>query len=92
MAQHRVAAGAGAALLGLTGCSSPAQPVPGPTTTAAQCDAPTIGPLPTWARGGFAPPDQPVTYFLGSSGQIVGVPFGWPLRATRPSGTQNKIL
>ncbi len=78
-------------LLILSGCSGPTQPVRVPTT-AAQCAEPTFGALPEWARAGFSPPDQPMTYFLGASGQIVGVAFGWPLRRIQPSGKQNKIL
>jgi hypothetical protein len=50
-------------------------------------------PLPVWARGGFTPPDQAITYVQGASGDIVGVLFGWPLTAPRPPrDRQNKIL
>ena len=33
-------------------------------------------PLPTWARGGFTPPDQSIAHVTGSGGDIVGVFFG----------------
>lgn len=90
MAQHRTAAWALLALL-VCACSGSAQPVPGPTT-AARCGEPIVGPLPVWARAGFSPPDQPTSYFLGAAGRMVGVAFGWPLRATQPAGRNNKIL
>ncbi len=90
MARRRVTVGV-CALLVLSGCSGTAQPVPVPTA-AAPCGEPTFGALPEWARAGFTPPDRPTTYFLGASGRIVGVPFGWPLRKTQPSGMHNKIL
>ena len=90
MARRRVTAGIWTVLL-LSGCTNSVEPVPAPTT-AAQCKEPTFGPLPEWARAGFTPPDQPTTYFMGASGRIVGVAFGWPLRKAQPTGKQNKIL
>ena len=52
-------------------------------------------PLPTWARSGFTPPDQPVSYVLGDRGDMVAVVWGThhPLVAPpRSDGTTNKIL
>ncbi|SFC00261.1 hypothetical protein SAMN04487968_10346 [Nocardioides terrae] len=52
-----------------------------------------FGPLPEWARAGFTPPDQDVRYVIGETGHIVGVVFGYPLRAPAPNdGRNNKIL
>lgn len=80
-------------LASVAGCSdTKAGPSPISSSAAAQCVDPTVGPLPQWARAGFSPPDQPATYFLGAGARIVGVAFGWPLRATQPPGRQNKIL
>jgi hypothetical protein len=57
------------------------------------CDgAVKTAPLPAWARGGFTPPDQAITYVEGAGGEIVGVLFGWPLTAPPPRDRQNKIL
>jgi len=51
------------------------------------------GPLPAWARAGFDPPDQPVRFVIGEGRSIVGVVFGYPLRAgERKDGGGNKIL
>ncbi|HEX7715941.1 MAG TPA: hypothetical protein VF416_01540 [Marmoricola sp.] len=51
------------------------------------------GPLPEWARYGFTPPDQAVRYVIGENRHIVGVVFGYPLRApTGADGRNNKIL
>ena len=51
-----------------------------------------LGPLPTWARAGFTPPDQPVAHVTGRRGEIVGVVFGHPLHAPPMAGRGNKIL
>lgn len=52
----------------------------------------TVAPLPTWARAGFTPPDQPAHYAVGVNGAILGVVFGDPLRAPPVEGRGNKIL
>ena len=49
-------------------------------------------PLPGWARGGFAPPDQAVPYVVGERGTILGVLFGQPLSAPPAPHCGNKIL
>lgn len=48
-------------------------------------------PLPTWARGGFTPPDQSIAHVTGSGGDIVGVFFG-DLHAPALPDQGNKIL
>jgi hypothetical protein len=61
--------------------------------SATRCDdAVRRAPLPTWARGGFTPPDQTTTYVQAAGGDIVGVLFGWPLTAPPSRDRQNKIL
>ena len=97
---HRVAR----ALVGLVlasaviGCSTgshePKATKPGPSAASLSCDgAVRNGSLPVWARGGFDPPDQPVQYVIGQKGSIVGVVFGYPLKAgVRTDGAGNKIL
>ena len=50
------------------------------------------GSLPTWARGGFTPPDQSVPHVVGRSGRIVAVLFNYPLRASPSREHPNKIL
>jgi hypothetical protein len=84
--------------------STPPHPVgstaPGPTASAATPGAPTPvcavdvapAPLPGWARGGFAPPDQAVPYVVGERGTILGVLFGQPLSAPPAPDRGNKIL
>lgn len=52
----------------------------------------TQAPLPTWARAGFSPPDQVVRYAEGSNGDILGVLFGFPMKAPSGPDRQNKIL
>jgi hypothetical protein len=52
----------------------------------------TTGPLPTWARDGFTPPDQAVPHVLGDKGEIVGVVLGQPLHAPPQPGRSNKVL
>lgn len=87
--------------LGVSGCSSDkaepksAESSPaGARSAALSCDhAVRNGPLPTWARGGFDPPDQDVQYVIGADRSIVGVVFGYPLEAgVRKDGRGNKIL
>ena len=83
----------------LAACTSqPAQP---PTTRSTMTAAPELscvaavhtGPLPLWARDGFTPPDTPAPQVNGVHGAIVGVVFGYPLHAPRPTqGQTNKIL
>lgn len=82
------------------GCGPPApRPLPGPasdssgaTASAFTCSEPEVTPLPEWARAGFSPPDQSVAHFVGARGNIVAVPFGWPLRQQQPAGRSNKVL
>jgi hypothetical protein len=77
-------------LAGCTGQGDRAQP---PAPAAAGCDtAVKRGPLPTWARAGFTPPDQATIHVQGARGEIVGVLFGWPLTAPPSGERQNKIL
>jgi len=80
-------------------CSTPAPPAPptgpssGSTAAALTCTgAITTAPLPTWARAGFSPPDQPAPQVHGIDGSILGVVFGAPLRAPNVPGHGNKIL
>lgn len=51
-------------------------------------------PLPTWARGGFTPPDVPVPYVLSDAGDIVAILWAThdPLVAPPVAGRNNKIL
>jgi hypothetical protein len=87
--------------LGTSGCSSDTSQAGAADSTSAgvrsvalSCDhAVRNGPLPTWARGGFDPPDQDVRYVIGAERSIVGVVFGYPLKAgARKDGGGNKIL
>lgn len=48
--------------------------------------------LPAWARGGFHPPTLRMPYVLGTSGKIVAIVFGYPLRSPPPKDHNNKIL
>ncbi|WP_291763730.1 hypothetical protein [Cellulomonas sp. 73-145] len=54
----------------------------------------TPAPLPTWARGGFTPPDVPVPYVLSDAGDIVAILWAThdPLVAPPVAGQNNKIL
>jgi hypothetical protein len=61
---------------------------PGASSTCAT----KTGELPTWARSGFTPSGQSVPYVLGAKDQIVGVLFGYPLRAPPRPDRANKIL
>lgn len=70
----------------LVACSPPP-----PSPEAAACTL-TTGPLPRWARAGFAPPDQTVSYALGAQGDILGVVFAHPLQVPSPPERDNKIL
>jgi len=77
------------------GCSAVVPtPPPAPITPepAFACTDPTVGPLPEWARSGFAPPEQPVAHLRSVEGHVVAVPFGWPLRERQPEGRANKVL
>ncbi len=66
---------------------------PGQAGPALSCAAAVkVAPLPSWARAGFTPPDQPVPQVLGLHGDILGVVFGDPLRAPAVEGHGNKIL
>jgi hypothetical protein len=73
-------------LLVATACTGNPQ-----TPPAASCSV-TTGPLPTWAQGGFTPPDQSTRHVLGAAGDIVGVLFADPLRSPAQAGHNNKIL
>jgi hypothetical protein len=49
--------------------------------------------LPPWARTGFSDPEPSgIPYVMGSNGQIIGVLFGFPLRAPPSPEHGNKIL
>lgn len=74
-----------ALLLLVSACSSSPPPPPAPCTV-------DNGALPTWARGGFTPPDQAVPHVVGASGDIVGVLFGQPLTVPPRAQANNKIL
>ena len=52
----------------------------------------TRGPLPTWAQGGFTPPDQPVYQVRGVDGSILGVVFEGPSDDPSAKGHAKKIL
>jgi hypothetical protein len=51
-------------------------------------------PLPTWARGGFSPPGQPVSHVLGARDDIVAIVWGRhdPLVSPALPDRRNKIL
>ena len=51
-------------------------------------------PLPTWARGGFTPPDRPVPYVLSDRGDVVAILWADhdPLVAPPVADRNNKIL
>src|SRR5260221_7802617 len=59
--------------------SSPARSAGAPSAAsaareAAGCSAaPTISPLPVWARSGFDPPDLPMPHVMGAQGNIVAI-------------------
>jgi hypothetical protein len=79
----------GLVVLAVAACSSSHEPAPvlssasrvsAPSTTSAapateeSCSAAlTIGPLPTWARSGFHPPDQAMPHVIGANGNIVAI-------------------
>jgi hypothetical protein len=54
----------------------------------------TPSPLPTWARTGFQPPDQPMPYVLGDKGEIVAILWAdhHPLVVPPAADRNNKIL
>lgn len=56
------------------------------------CNTVNDGSLPTWARGGFTPPDQKIAHVVGARGDIAGILFGDPLSSPRAGGGSNKIL
>ena len=64
---------------------------PTSTSSAAPCEV-TRGVLPTWAQGGFHPPTQSMPYVLGTSGDIIAILFGQPLRSPPRPDRNNKIL
>ena len=64
---------------------------PTSTSSGAPCEV-TTGVLPTWAQGGFHPPTQSMPYVLGTSGDIVAILFGQPLRSPPAPDRNNKIL
>jgi hypothetical protein len=51
-----------------------------------------FGAVPPWATDGFSKPDAGIPHALGRSGRIVGIVFGYPLRAPALSWRANKIL
>lgn len=68
---------------------------PGPTVAAAPpagCPAPTVGPLPEWARTGFSGPDPVMPFVYSRDGGMVAILFGDPLTAPPPTDRSNKIL
>lgn len=79
---------------------APAATMPASSTASvaapdAKCSyAPSTADLPTWARAGFSPPFNGSKFVTSTSGHIVAVLFGDPLRAGTPGPTQrqNKIL
>ncbi len=77
------------------GSAPPAQTGSTPAAAAAQqCPAEVAPrPLPSWARAGFTPPDQPIPYVLGDGGDIVAILWAEhaPLVVPPVSG-RNKIL
>ena len=54
----------------------------------------TFGPLPTWARSGFSPPDVAMPHVMGEQGNIVAILWVRhdALRAPPLADRQNKIL
>jgi len=50
--------------------------------------------LPTWARAGFTPPTQPMSYVVGDSGDIVAILWAEhdPLQVPPAADRNNKIL
>ncbi len=63
------------------------------TATACRVDYPPK-PLPQWARTGFTPPDQPVSYVLGDRGDLAAIVWAThhPLVAPQSVRKNNKIL
>jgi hypothetical protein len=64
-----------------------------PATSQCRSDV-RYGPLPTWARGGFSPPDRPISYVHGARGDIVAILWARhdPLVSPAPANRRNKIL
>jgi hypothetical protein len=64
-----------------------------PAASTCRLDYPSK-PLPTWARAGFTPPDQPVTFVLGDRGDMAAIVWAshHPLVAPPSTSRNNKIL
>jgi hypothetical protein len=86
--------------LGIAGCGSThtmRHVAPGPRLVAGGCGATPLhrGVLPAWARpaynaGGAGAPPWP--YAVAEKGTAVGIVFGYPLRAGKPTDPANKVL
>jgi hypothetical protein len=65
-----------------------------PAAASSCTSAVVYGSLPTWARAGFSPPNQPMPHVLGSRGGIVAVLWAQhdPLVTPTPPDRANKIL
>lgn len=65
-----------------------------PATAGGCAPAFAYGPLPTWARAGFTPPDVAMPHVLSAHGDIVAVLWARhdPLVTPAPPGQNNKIL
>ncbi|MGH3260896.1 MAG: hypothetical protein ACRDNS_02765 [Trebonia sp.] len=65
-----------------------------PATVGTCASAVAYGPLPTWARSGFQPPNIAMPYVLGARGDIVAVLWARhdPLITPTPPDRANKIL
>lgn len=74
--------------------SAPSIASPAPAARAGCSAAPAIGPLPTWARSGFQPPDVAMPHVLGTHGRIVAILWAPrdALRAPPLKHRANKIL
>jgi hypothetical protein len=66
----------------------------GPTAEAGCSAAPTISPLPIWARSGFDPPGQAMPHVMGAQGKIVAILWAPrdALHAPPLADQANKIL
>ncbi len=65
-----------------------------PAAASSCASAVVYGSLPTWARAGFSPPNQPMPHVVGSRGGIVAVLWAQhdPLVTPTPPNRANKIL
>ncbi len=63
-----------------------------PTTVPSACTPVTTAVLPTWARGGFSDAEPSMPFVTSSSGHLVAVLFGAPLRSPEAKDHANKIL